>query len=246
MHRLSLLSLSTLSLSTLSVAVLTATPAQAAPLLPPPMPVDAVVWQMNEGAGATVMSDSGPHGLQGTINPTGVQTGWVLSGVTGYNWVHRSPTLGPPSPERVIQVPDHAYLDPGSDTFTLEIRYRTKEKFGNIIQKGQSATPGGQWKVQNPGGLPSCLFKSGTNRVATQSKVALNDNLWHTLTCVKTPTSVTLYADGVYQSRKNGVTGTINNSKPVTIGGKFDCDQVTVTCDYFSGQIDSVKIWHTP
>ena len=28
----------------------------------------------------------------------------------------------------------------------------------------------------------------------------------------------------------------------MTIGGKIDCDQITVTCDYFSGQIDFIKI----
>ena len=78
MRRPALFTLTTLSLTTLSLAVLTASPAQAAapPPPPPPAPADAVVWQMNEGAGSTVMTDSGPRGLNGTINPTGVQTGW--------------------------------------------------------------------------------------------------------------------------------------------------------------------------
>ena len=29
---------------------------------------------------------------------------------------------------------------------------------------------------------------------------------------------------------------------PLTIGGKVDCDQVKVTCDYFAGDIDWVRI----
>ena len=180
------------------------------------------------------MTDSGPRHLNGSINPTGVQTGWVLDGVTGYNWIRRNPTLAPASPERVIQVPDNAYLDPGSDTFIIEIRYRTKEKFGNIIQKGQARSVGGQWKIQNPKGIPSCLFKSPTGQVATGALTPLNDNLWHVLTCVKTPTSVTMYVDGVYRNRKNGTTGAIDNKKPVTVGGKIECDQIEVTCDYYS------------
>lgn len=242
MRRIALLSLATIGL----LAVTTA-PAQAAapPPPPPPTPADAVVWNMNESAGATVMLDSGPRGLNGTIDPTGVQTGWSMAGVTGYSWVHRPPEQGPPSPERIIQVPDNPYLDAGSDTFTIEIRYRTKENFGNIIQKGQAHTVGGQWKIQNPHGIPSCLFTGKSGRVATAAKTPLNDNQWHVLTCVKTPTSVTMYVDGVYRNKKNGTTGVIDNKKPVTVGGKIECDQIRVTCDYYSGQIDYVKISHT-
>ena len=28
---------------------------------------------------------------------------------------------------------------------------------------GQAQTPGGQWKIQNPQGMPSCLFKDGND-----------------------------------------------------------------------------------
>ncbi|MEZ5193136.1 MAG: hypothetical protein R2734_11860 [Nocardioides sp.] len=52
-----------------------------------------------------------------------------------------------PSPEQIIQIPT-ARCWTGADTFTIEIRYRTKEKFGNITQKGQSASRGGQWKIR--------------------------------------------------------------------------------------------------
>ena len=43
-------------------------------------------------------------------------------------------------------------------------------------------------------------------------------------------------------NRKNGATGYINNSIPMTIGGKINCDQIKVTCDYFSGMIDYIRI----
>jgi hypothetical protein len=199
-------------------------------------------YEMDEPDGATVMTDSSGNGIDGVINQDGLDTGYVIDGATGYNWPRRPPEQPPASPERVIQVPDSPHLDPGGDTFTVEIRYRTKEKFGNIIQKGQSATKGGQWKIQNPQGLPSCLFKGSLGRAATRAKTALNDNTWHTLTCVRTPSSVTLYVDGVFENRKNGATGTIDNVIPMTIGGKINCDQIEITCDYFSGQIDYVRI----
>ncbi|MGD9957845.1 LamG-like jellyroll fold domain-containing protein [Nocardioides sp.] len=212
------------------LAALCASPASAATM--------EATYDMNEPSGATVMVDSSGNGLNGTINQAGLDTGVTFNGATGYEWAFRSPTAPPASPERVIQVPDNPNLDPRNDTWTVELRYRTKYKFGNITQKGQSATKGGQFKIQNPGGMPSCLFKGPSGQVATRSKVALNDNAWHTLKCVKTPTRVTMYVDGAFMSLKNGSTGVIDNKIPLTIGGKINCDQVKVTCDYFSGMID--------
>jgi hypothetical protein len=51
-----------------------------------------------------------------------------------------------------------------------------------------------------------------------------------------------MYVDGVFRNKKNGTTGRIDNAIAMTIGGKINCDQVEVTCDYFSGQIDYVRI----
>ncbi len=210
-----------------------------------PLGPDTVLWEMNEALGATVMTDSGPTGLNGAVDPAGVDAGYSYDGASGYHWVRRPPEAYPASPERIIQVPDNALLDPGDGTFVLEIRYRTKENFGNIIQKGQARTYGGQWKIQAPKGIPSCLFKGPQGRVATGAKTPINDNAWHVLTCVKTSSRVTMYVDGVYRNKKNGTTGTIDNKKAVTIGGKLECDQVRVTCDYFSGDIDYVRIDHS-
>ena len=39
-----------------------------------------------------------------------------------------------------------------------------------------------------------------------------------------------------------GSTGKISNTRPISIAGKLNCDQVTTTCDYFTGDIDYVKI----
>lgn len=202
-------------------------------------------WQMNEPAGATTMVDSSGNGLNGVIVPSDqITTGFVYDGATGYHWLRRAPEPPPAQPERVIQVADNDLLDPAnaSETYTLSIRYRTKEKFGNIIQKGQAQAKGGQLKIQNPQGRPSCLFKGSIGRVATRATRTLNDNAWHVLTCVRAPTRVSLYIDGVLNNWQNGSTGAINNKVPYTIGGKINCDQITTTCDYFSGDIDWVQI----
>jgi hypothetical protein len=202
-------------------------------------------FEMNEPVGATAMTDATGNGNTGNIiaSPE-ITTGTVFDGATGYTWTRRPPNQPPAVPEHVIQVPDDIDLEPGPNvgTFTIELRYRTKENFGNITQKGQSTTKGGQWKIQNPQGMPSCLFKGSIGRVATRVKVPINDNLWHVLTCVHTPTRVSVLVDGVEVNHKNGSTGTIDNSIPMTVGGKINCNQDTITCDYFSGMIDYIRI----
>ena len=51
-----------------------------------------------------------------------------------------------------------------------------------------------------------------------------------------------MYVDGVRVSRLAGHPGRISNSREVTIAGKGVCDQIEVTCDYFVGDIDYVRI----
>jgi hypothetical protein len=51
-----------------------------------------------------------------------------------------------------------------------------------------------------------------------------------------------MYTDGRRTGRNTNPTGTIANTRPLTIAGKGNCDQVEITCDYFSGDIDYVRI----
>jgi hypothetical protein len=80
--------------------------------------------------------------------------------------------------------------------------YRTKESFGNVLQKGQATTTGGQVKFQQPGGKLTCMFKTpqGT-ATAGSGATLLNDYQWHTVRCDRTPTSVTTNVDGVSDYR---------------------------------------------
>lgn len=208
--------------------------------------VQRVIYEMNEPADSTVMLDSGGNNLNGTINQLQIDTGVEYNGAIGYTWTYKHPEAYPAEPERIIQVPDNVLLDNITNTFTIEMRYRTSHSFGNIAQKGQSTTTGGQWKVQAPGGYPSCLFKSALGQMAVKSTLDLSDNEWHTLRCIRTPTSVRMYVDDVYQGIKNSAVdlGPINNNYPLTVGGKINCDQVLITCDYFTGHIDYLKLTH--
>ncbi len=99
-------------------------------------PIQVANWQMNESAGTRVMNDSaGNH--DGVVNPSG-----VTANGSYFHWQQRCPACLPAEPSRVILVPDSPDLEipNASVTYTLEFRYRTRGGYGNIMQKGQSAT----------------------------------------------------------------------------------------------------------
>jgi hypothetical protein len=58
---------------------------------------------------------------------------------------------------------------------------------------------------------------------------------FHTISCTKTATSVTLKLDAKSWTQKIAV-GAINNTLPVSIGGKTNCKPAQ--CDFTSGSID--------
>lgn len=207
-------------------------------------PVTTLALELDEAPGATVATDSSGAGNHGSI-------GSHIRLRGGYGtWDRHDPSSTTYyGASHLVMVPDAANgsLDPGSDNFSVEIRYRSTVKFGNVIQKGQSKDRGGQVKFQQPKGIISCMFKSPTGQAAVGSKTPLNDGQWHVVRCERTTTQVTMYVDGVYRNRIRKTTGVIDNKKPWTIGGKFDCDTSNPetgadSCDYFAGDIDYVHI----
>ena len=200
-------------------------------------------WEMNEGSGATTMIDSSGH-VNGTIG-SAVQTGVSVMGATVYRWPFASPTAPPPKPERIVQAHSNS-LTPGSGTYTVSLRYRTTQHFGNIVQKGQAGSPGGYFKVENPHGQINCVFRGVVSgklvRKAVTSPAVLSNGAFHVATCTRTANALTLTIDGSVVDTAHGSTGNISNTRPVTIGGKLNCDQIKTTCDYYTGDIDWVKL----
>ena len=200
--------------------------------------------ELDEARGATTAADTSGLGHDGAV-------GSRVTMNSGYaTFQYHSPSEGIYyGADQLITIPDAAdgSLDPGTGDFSVEIRYRTSHPFGNIIQKGQARTAGGQVKFQQPKGKISCMFKTPTGTAtASSGTTLLNDNQWHVVHCDRTPTSVTMYVDGVKTMRINHNTGNLDNKKPWTIGGKLDCNTAAGSgadsCDYFAGDIDYVRI----
>ena len=227
--------LGTTAMILLAGSALAAAPASAATLAD---------WEMNEGPGASVMQDSSGNGVNGQIG-TSIVTGFNVLGATAYHWPFKSPTQPPADPQRLVQV-NASSLNPGTGTYSVTLRYRTNQHFGNIIQKGQAGS-GAYFKIENPNGQLNCVFRGKTSsgslvRKAVQDPTATSDNKWHIATCTRSSTGLTLTMDGKVVATAKGSTGNVTNTRPITIGGKLNCDQVKTTCDYFTGDIDYIKI----
>lgn len=205
-------------------------------------------WQLDESSGS-VMTDSSGNGLNGTIGPDVVLHEATPTGF-GYRfkgdwWVVND--------GRLVTVPDNPQLDPGSGTYAVTIRFKTGAVDPNIIQKGQANQSGGYWKLALKQGWPRCHFRdaSGTTKAIgfvndkrPETKVA--DGQWHTLRCERTATGVKLTIDygepDAISKFIKGSLGVIDNKRPLSLGGKLDCDGTKVTCDYFAGAVDWVTI----
>jgi len=201
--------------------------------------------QLDEPLGATVADDASGLDHDGDIGSH------IKMGGGFADWDRHPPGEGIYyGASHLIIVPDaeDGSLDPGTGDFSVEFEMRTKEKFGNVLQKGQAATRGGQVKFQIPNGKLSCMFRSPTGIATTSSGSAkpLNDNVWHTVRCDRTPTSVTMYVDGIRTGRVNHTTGNIDNDIPWTLGGKLNCDtaggDTADSCDYYAGELSYLRL----
>lgn len=224
------------ALFTAAALALVASPAGAAPA------TTVADWQMNEAPGSTVLVDSGPNGVNGTIG-----TSITLDGS-----VHTYPTIlrgngGAVDPQH-LDIINSPSLNPGTADFSVTVRFKIAniwQSTGNIMQKGQTGTKGGFWKIQldDKKGHVACDFIGADGKAgAVQSKQLIDDNAWHVLTCRRSATNVTTTVDGI-TTRIGHVVGNIANTIPLSIGGKSLCSATPGhDCDYFVGQIDYVTI----
>jgi laminin G domain protein len=199
------------------------------------------LWDMNERAGARTMFDGSGHDQNGAIGPE-IVAGTQIDGARGYHFSRLEPDTPPAHPRHLVIVPDDGDLDPGTRDYAVTLRLRTRDQFGNVIQKGQATVPGGSFKLQIPSGRVQCWFRGSAGSLLVTAPRAINDGRWHTVRCERTHDGVGLSIDGEEVAGRWGWTGSISNSWPVSIGGKTDCDQVEVGCDYFAGDIDYVRL----
>ena len=216
--------------------------ATAAPVAAAPSTVLAL--ELNEAFGVRTAVDSSGYGRHGSIGSHVVMNGAYAS------FDFHSPNEGVAyRDQHLVVVPDAAdgSLDPGRENFSVEVRFQypptgISDETPNLLQKGQSGTSGGQVKLQFSRGRMGCTFKTPQGTATATSSMSVADGAWHVVRCDRTPTSVTVYVDGVRAGVRNAATGTLANSKPWVLGGKQQCDARQVDCDYFAGAVDYVRL----
>jgi hypothetical protein len=195
-------------------------------------------WEMNEPPGSTTMLDSSGSGVSGAIG-SAVLTGVASLGETAYRW-HWQNKDGL-RPERLVTV-DSPRLNPGTDDFAVTLRISTGSGDQNILQKGQTHTTGGMFKIDMVEGYVICMYKGSLGRSSIKSSQQIWDNNWHTIRCERKPDRVVLTIDGGVPRVNKGATGNIANNWALSIGGKWRCNPPTVQCDYYVGVMDKVFV----
>jgi hypothetical protein len=196
-------------------------------------------WEMNEGPDATRMHDSSGSNIDGKIGSV-VVTDVVADGRTGYRWP--AGNLDEVNRERLVSV-ESSRLNPGRGDFAVFARFSTTfHGHQHILQKGNSGTVGGLWKLPIKQGKVGCFFLGSRDRAAVFSRETVWDGAWHTVRCERRRTGVTIIVDGGQPKTNAKWTGKIANTWPTSIGGKWFCRLPEVHCDYYVGLIDRIVV----
>jgi hypothetical protein len=172
-------------------------------------------WPMNETAGTT-MGDTSGNAIDGTAYNV------VMTGATGYQFNGKT--------SKVV-VPDSPKLNPGTSSFSYQVDVQTTRipptgTDYDLMRKGLGTTAGGEYKVEiinvNNTARAFCLIKD-TAGVAASIRGTTNvaDGAWHTLTCTRTSTGLTLTVGSLAPRTKtvSGL-GAISNKAPLTLSAK--------------------------
>jgi hypothetical protein len=190
------------------------------------------LWHMDETSGSTMRDSVGPN--NGTLTNVALGQPGFLNGAFGFN-----------GSSSIIKVPNNASLIPGASDFTVTVHVKfsavPSAAIGDydLIRRGLSSSTGGDWKVEilprdnGTTAKASCQASgSGGSRTNTNGPNLAN-NAWHTITCIKRASSLTLQVDGVTYP-KTATIGSITNTSRLTLGAKS-------SGDWFGGLMDEVS-----
>jgi hypothetical protein len=193
--------------------------------LPPAL---VALWHMDETSGSTMFDSVGSH--TGTLHST--QTGLAGFSGTAYGFNGSS---------SYISVPSSADLNPGSANITFTIHLKTAgtppppPADWDIFRKGLYTSGGAEWKMEfQQTGQASCGFEGTNGYAELVAGPAINDDHWHTISCVKTSTTIQVVVDGQTFS-KAATIGSISNTTNVTIGARPGSD-------WYQGQLDEASV----
>ena len=193
----------------------------------------------NEPAGSTKALDT-----SGTVPPNNgalhqvAVTGGVYSfnGTTSY-----------------IQTPASATVNPDTSNFTFSVSINLPSTLVfsrdiSLVRRGAAKFAGAYYKMEMVYNSSShvmslvCAFRdqAGNRGFVSTNADTLNDNAWHTLTCSKTATSVSLNKGGTKTYIKPATLGNLSSTQPLNFGA----EQFTSTTlwEFFPGLMDNITL----
>jgi concanavalin A-like lectin/glucanase superfamily protein len=193
------------------------------------------VWHLDETSGSSAFDSVGTN--TGTIHnvtlgvPGFAGSAFRFNGTTSY-----------------VDVPSDPTLNPGTAPiqFTVHVRYtvtppNTSTTDYDILRKGTSSDSAQFYKAEiRPDNRAVCRFvgsKTTKSGILIHTGPTLNDGQWHTITCAKTTTSISLTVDGKTFT-KSGTVGSISNTGPLTLGAKPG----NSFSDFYNGDLDEVSV----
>ena len=193
------------------------------------------LWHLDETSGSSASDAVGGH--TGVIHnvtlgvPGFAGTAFRFNGKSSY-----------------VDVPTDPALNPGTAPirFTVHVRYTVTPPKGSttdydILRKGTSSDSAQFYKVEiRPDNRAVCRFvgsKTTKSGILIHTGPTLNDGRWHTITCAKTATSISLVVDGKTFT-KSGTVGSISNTGPLTLGAKPGKS----FSDFYNGDLDEVSV----
>lgn len=193
-------------------------------------------WNMDEPPGSTTMIDSSGNNNNGTLyNVQATGAGYIFDGATSK-----------------VVVPNSASLTPGTNDFsyTATIQSSNIPASGtdyDVLRKGTSVSTGGEYKLEvvyNRGiGKPKCVvIDSLGNTTSQRGNMNVTDGQPHTITCIKTATTLTLEVDSVDYPTPANFTGPITSKKPLTLGVKASTSGPGVASDWYNGTIINASV----
>ena len=187
------------------------------------------LWHMDESSGQMV--DSSSSGNDGTLsNVTRVSP--------GYNGGGRAYSFNGSNSK--VTVPNDSSLNPGSQNVTIKAHVkfssRPSSSIGDYDLVRKQSNTAGTYKMEILiTGKAFCRFAGTGGALSITAGPDLSDNRWHTITCKKTSSSVTLTVDGASFSRSGSV-GSISSSIVLVLGAK------PTGGDWHKGLMDEVSI----
>jgi hypothetical protein len=185
------------------------------------------LWHMDETGGATMYDSVGT--TNGTLNnvtlgaPGFAGTAYQFNGTSSYVSVPSTPAIAPGS---------------ANITFTIHVNTGSVPTIGDYDLLRRGAYPGDFYKLEIlQTGQAFCQFRGDANGGTTRGVTAgpyLADQAWHTITCTKTTTGLSVTVDDT------------TYSKSVSLGGITDTDPLIIGAhpgsDYYKGILDEANV----